>query len=131
MTGSATLLAAFPTVSGQDVRVSIDELLPDRLQATFWPAARVPGDGHLALWGTTDLVADVRALGLPLGRPATLPTVLPRSPRARTRVTPGDVPALVVPVLSSARALTALPPAAVWPAWCRPSDALLAWSAAS
>ncbi|MGH4024885.1 MAG: SNF2 helicase-associated domain-containing protein, partial [Pseudonocardiaceae bacterium] len=104
--------------------------LPDRLQATFWPGGRVPADGHLALWGTDDPAAAAVAVGLPGGQPAQLPTVLPRTQRAR-RVVPADVPARVVPVRSAARALAALPPPQDWPAWHRPGDALLAWSVAA
>ncbi len=106
-------------------------LLPDRLQATFWPGGRVPSDGHLALWGVADPAAAVVGLGLPAGRPATLPTVLPAGPRARRRVVAADVPARVVAVRSAVRALAALPPADGWPAWRRPSDAVLAWSVAA
>ncbi|MGH3319986.1 MAG: hypothetical protein ACRDN9_07365, partial [Streptosporangiaceae bacterium] len=59
--------------------------LPDRLQATFWPGGQVPSDGHLALWGTDEPADAAAALRLPPGEPAALPTVLPRSQRARTR----------------------------------------------
>ena len=55
------------------------ETLPGRLQATFWPGGRVPSDGHMAFWGTEDPVEEAAALGLPLGEPAVLPTVLPAS----------------------------------------------------
>ncbi len=103
-----------------------DHLLPGSLQATFWPAARVPGDGHLALWGVGDIPAAASAIGLPPGEVASLPTVLPRTPRARSRVVATDVPARVVPVLPAARALAALTAPGEWPAWRRPSDAVLA-----
>jgi len=111
----------------------LDDRLPGRLQATFWPAPRVPSDGHLALWGVPAdaLEAAAQALGLPTGAPALLPTVLPRSARARIRVAPADVAARVVPVLSAVRALAALAPPGSWPAWTRPSDAVLAWSVAA
>lgn len=102
-----------------------------RLQATFWPAARLPADGHLALWGPSDLESAARDLGLPVGGPATLPTVLPASPRARTRVATVDVPARLVGVLEAARALAALPTPGEWPPWQRPADSVLAWSVAA
>lgn len=90
-----------------------EDLLPGRLQATFRPGARVPADGHVAWWGVADIAAAATALRLPPGEPATLPTVLPRSPRARLRVAAADVPARVVGVLPAARALAAaMPPAA-------------------
>ena len=106
----------------------VDELLPGNLQATFWPGTRIPADGRLALWGTTELPEALRTLGLPAGESATLPTVLPRTPRARTRVIAADVPAQLVPVLDAATALAALPAPADWPVWRRPGDSLLAWS---
>ncbi|MPZ67670.1 MAG: ATP-dependent helicase, partial [Pseudonocardiaceae bacterium] len=105
-------------------------LLPDRLQATYWPGGRVPSDGHVALWGTDDPAAAAAALGLPPGKLAELPTVLPRTARARG-VVAADVPARVVPVRSAARALAALPPPQDWPGWKRPGDSLLAWSVAA
>jgi hypothetical protein len=111
--------------------MTLEKLLPGRLQATFWPGTRVPADGHLALWGTTDLAASAAELGLPPGDPATLPTVLPRSPRARAKVMPADVPARVLPLLVAVRALAGLPAISDWPAWRRPSDALLTWSLAA
>jgi superfamily II DNA or RNA helicase len=111
----------------------VDNRLPGALQATFWPAPRIPSDGHLALWGleADALEAAVRAARLPTGSPAILPAVLPASVRARTRVAPADVPARAVPVLAAARALAALPPAADWQPWERPSAAVLAWSVAA
>ncbi|CAN5840144.1 DEAD/DEAH box helicase [soil metagenome] len=109
----------------------MDTLLPGTLQATFWPGGRVPADGHLALWGASDLAGAATELGLPAGRPATLPTVLPRSPQSRTRVAAADVPARVVPALPAVRALAALPSPAELPPWGRPSDAVAAWSAAA
>jgi hypothetical protein len=111
--------------------VSLDELLPGRVQATFRPGARMPADGHMALWGVADLDDALATLGLPAGTPATLPTVLPRTPRARTRVLAADVPARLVPVLPVTAALAALPPPAAWEAWRRPGDSLLAWSVAA
>jgi superfamily II DNA or RNA helicase len=60
-----------------------------------------------------------------------LPTVLPRTPKARTRVRVHDVPARVLPVLDAAAALAALPPPDDWPAWRRPGDSVLAWSMAA
>ncbi len=105
-------------------------LIPDRLQATYWPGGRLPSDGHVALWGTDDPAAAAAALGLPPGKPAQLPTVLPRTARAR-QVVAADVPARVVAVRSAARALAALPPSQDWPGWQRPGDSLLAWSVAA
>ena len=111
--------------------MSLDELLPGRVQATFRPGDRVPADGHVALWGVADLDDALDTLGLPAGTPATLPTVLPRTPRARTRVLAADVPARLLPVLPATAALAALPPPAAWEAWRRPGDSLLAWSVAA
>ncbi|WP_205745819.1 DEAD/DEAH box helicase [Egibacter rhizosphaerae] len=105
--------------------------LPGRLQATFWPGGRVPSDGHLALWGVDDLEAAATAHALPGGATVTLPTVLPRTPRARTRVVTAEVPALLIPVLPAARALAAWSAPADWPPWQRPADSLLAWSVAA
>jgi hypothetical protein len=99
------------------------------LEATFWPGGRVPSDGHLALWGTGDLVETAAMVMLPAGEPAQLPTVLPASARARRRVRPVDVPARVIPIRSAVRALAALP--LEWPAWLRPGDSVLAWSVAA
>jgi hypothetical protein len=111
--------------------MTLEQLLPGRLQATFWPGTRVPADGHLALWGTLDPASSAAEFGLPPGASATLPTVLAAGPRARTRVAPADVPARLLPVLVAVRALAALPAASDWPAWRRPSDSLLAWSLAA
>jgi hypothetical protein len=108
---------------------------PGTLQATFWPGNPVPSRGHLALWGVDDLDEQVAQLGFPSVAPATLPTVLPRTPRARTRVRSADVPARLVPVGAAARALAVLPSPATpphrWPGRRRPSDAVLAWTAAA
>jgi hypothetical protein len=132
-----------PPSTGPDVRVTstptaaataaVDERLPGRLQATFWPGEPTPSAGHLALWGLDDaeLDAAVGALGFPAGVPATLPTVLPRSARARTRVVTAGVPARLVATLSATAALVALPPGDRWPAWDRPSDSVLGWSLAA
>ncbi len=74
-------------------------------------------------------------LGFPPGVPATLPTVLPRSQRAYKRVRVADVQARLVPIGAAVVALVALPspamPAHRWPGRRRPSDSLLAWSAAA
>jgi hypothetical protein len=112
---------------------TIDDRLPGRLQATFWPGAPVASAGHLALWGVPEdtLVAAAAELGFPPGRSAVLRTVLPRTRRARTRVAVADVPARVVPVLSATAALVALPPGDEWLPWRRPSDSVLAWSHAA
>ena len=104
-------------------------VLPGRLQATFWPGGRVPSEGHVAFWGTDDPAEAVAALGLPRGEPAHLPTILPASAQARQRVVPADVAARVVPIRSAARALAALPQD--WPGWQRPGDSVLAWSVAA
>jgi SNF2-related domain/SNF2 Helicase protein/Helicase conserved C-terminal domain len=109
--------------------------VPGTLQATFWPGDPVPSRGHLALWGTDDLVGEMTRLGFPSGMPATLPTVLPRSPRAYKRIHVADVPTRLVPVGAAVAALAALPspgaPANRWPGRQRPSDAVLAWSVAA
>ena len=109
--------------------------VPGTLQATFWPGDPVPSRGHLALWGADDLVDEMTRLGFPPGMPATLPTVLPRSPRAYKRVRVAEVPTRLVPVGPAAAALATLPspatPAHRWPGRRRPSDALLAWSVAA
>jgi hypothetical protein len=104
-------------------------LVPNALQATFWPGGRVPSDGHVALWGTSDVVDAAAVVGLPAGEPARLPTVLPASPRARKRLQPADVPARVIPIRTAVRALAALP--LDWPAWLRPGDSVLGWSVAA
>jgi len=38
------------------------EVLPGRLQATFWPGGRVPPEGAHGLWGTEDTTETVAAL---------------------------------------------------------------------
>jgi hypothetical protein len=112
---------------------TVDDRLPGRLQATFWPGAPVASAGHLALWGVEPgaLVDAAGELGFPPGRPALLRTVLPRTRRARTRVAPATVPARVIPVLPATAALVALSPGDEWLAWRRPSDSVLAWSRAA
>src|SRR2546429_4828669 len=85
------------------------DVLPGRLQATFWPGGRVPSEGHMALWGTDDPAQAAVALGLPRGDLAELPTVLPASAHARKRVVPVTGPARVVPIRSAVRAFAALP----------------------
>lgn len=116
-----------PAATSDDV----EGRLPGQLQATFWPGGRVPADGHVAWWGTADPEREAAELALPAGDPATVPVALPASPRARTRVAVGHAPCRLVPVLPAARALAALPAADRWPAWDRPSDAMLAWSLAA
>jgi len=111
--------------------VTPDELLPGRVQATFRPAGRVPADGHMVLWGVAELDGALRDVRMPAGTSTTLPTVVPRTPRARTRVVAADVPARAVPVLEAVAALAALPPPGQWEAWRRPGDSLLAWSVAA
>ena len=107
----------------------LTDVLPGRLQATFWPGGRVPSEGHIALWGADDPAEAAAAVGLPRGEPAELPTVLPASAQARKRVVPAVVPARVVPIRSAVRAFAALP--GDWPAWQRPGDSVLAWSVAA
>ncbi|MCX9192279.1 ATP-dependent helicase [Carbonactinospora thermoautotrophica] len=97
------------------------------MQATFWPSDRLPSKGHLALWGTEDLAAAAKILGLPPGELADLPTVLPTG----SGVGPADVPARLVPIRSAIRALAALPSPDRWPGWQRPGDSLVAWSVAA
>ncbi|MGH8895977.1 MAG: DEAD/DEAH box helicase [Egibacteraceae bacterium] len=113
--------------------MDVEEILPGRLQATFWPGEPVPACGHLALWGARELKSAVVELGFGVGRPAHLPTVLPLSRKATKRVAAAAVPARLIPVASALRALAALPsvdaPASAWPGWRRPSDSVLAWSA--
>jgi hypothetical protein len=108
---------------------------PDLLQATFWPGDPVPSRGHVALWGVDDIGEQMARLGFAPGAPATLPTVLPRTPRAYKRVRSVGVPARLVPVEAAARALAALPSPATsahrWPGRRRPSDSVLAWSVAA
>ena len=111
---------------GREVPTNV---LPGRLQATFWPGGRVPSEGHIAFWGTDDPAQAVAALGLPSGEPAQLPTILPASARARQRVVAADVAARVVPIRSAARALAALPQD--WPGWQQPGDSVLAWGMAA
>ena len=105
------------------------DVLPGRLQATFWPGGRIPSEGHIALWGTDDPAQAAVALGLPRGDLAELPTVLPASAHARKRVVPVTVPARVVPIRSAVRAFAALP--GDWPAWQRPGDSVFGWSVAA
>lgn len=107
--------------------------LPGAVQALFWPGEPVPSAGHLALWGVEDANLDqaIAQLGFPRGHRAVLRTVLPRTARARTRVTIADVPARLVPVLPATGALVALPSAEDTPAWRRPSDTVLTWSLAA
>ncbi|HSK91084.1 MAG TPA: DEAD/DEAH box helicase [Euzebyales bacterium] len=111
--------------------MSVEDLLPGRLQATFVPGGRVPADGHMALWGVVDLAGAIDEVGIPAGTTVTVPTVLPRTPRARTRVIAADVPARAVAVLEAATALAALPAPADWDPWRRPGDSVLAWSVAA
>jgi hypothetical protein len=105
------------------------DVLPDRLQATFWPGGRIPADGHIAFWGTADPAGAAVELGLLPGEPAQLPTVLAAEPHARRRVAQVTVQARVVPIRSAVRALAALH--LDWPAWQRPGDSVLAWSVAA
>jgi hypothetical protein len=115
--------------------VDIEEILPGRLQATFWPGEPVPACGHLALWGVAELKSATLGLGFAAGKPALLPTVLPLRPKATKRVTASAVPARLIPIASAVRVLAALPAveaaASAWPGWRRPSDSVLAWSTAA
>jgi superfamily II DNA or RNA helicase len=107
--------------------------LPGRLQATFWPGEPTPSSGHLALWGLEDGELDAASadLGFAPGRRAGLPTVLPRTARARTRVAGVEVPARLVPVVAATATLVTLPPPQEWPGWRRPADSVLVWSIAA
>src|SRR5690606_37603995 len=89
-----------------DAKASVSDagLLPGRLQATFWPADHQPVGGRMVLWGVPEVAEALAEAGLPEGDPVVLRTVAPRSPRARTRVRPADVPARAVPVLEAAAA---------------------------
>ena len=101
----------------------------DAAQLTFVPGTLVPAGGRFALWGPglgeDDLDAMARGLDLPAGEAATLPTVTLDDGGG---LQPCDVPARMIPVLPAVRRLAAMPPGGDWPAWHRPSDAVLAWS---
>ena len=97
------------------------------LQLTFVPGDLTPASGMFALWGTDDLAGAAAALDLPAGEAGTLRTVGIDGDGPA----PADVPARLVPVLPVVRRLAELPPGSDWPAWRRPSDAILAWSAAA
>ncbi|MEX1179115.1 MAG: DEAD/DEAH box helicase [Nitriliruptor sp.] len=100
-----------------------------RPQLTFVPSDLVPAGGAFALWcpDGDDLAAAADELGLPAGDPDRLATVAP----VDGGLAPLDRPAQLVSVLPAVRTLATLPPGGDWPAWRRPSAAVLAWSAAA
>ena len=99
----------------------------DALQLTFVPSTLAPAGGTFACWGPEDITAAAAKLGLPAGTATTLRTIEPDgSALVRT-----DVRARSIPVLPVLRRLAELPPGSDWPGWKRPSDAVLAWSAAA
>jgi superfamily II DNA or RNA helicase len=101
-------------------------------QLTFVPGTLVPASGRFALWGpglgADDLEAAATALDLPPGEPGTLATLAIDDAGG---LRPHDAPARFLPVLPAVRRLAAMPPGDDWPAWRRPSDAVLAWSVAA
>ncbi|WP_235862965.1 DEAD/DEAH box helicase [Saccharopolyspora kobensis] len=92
------------------------------MQATFRPGA-----AELALWGTADPGKAARDLGLPDGYEDELTTVLP----ADGTIAAAEVPAVVVPVADALAPLAGMPSPDRWPAWQRPGDSLIVWSAAA
>lgn len=48
--------------SARDDGDDVGARLPGTLQATFWPAGRLPGEGHMAWWGTDDPERDAAEL---------------------------------------------------------------------
>jgi superfamily II DNA or RNA helicase len=101
------------------------------VQLTFVPGTLVPAGGRFALWGPglgAQALADAAGgLDLPTGEPGTLETVELRE----GGLEPTQTPARLIPVLPAVRRLAAMPPGDDWPAWRRPSDAVLAWSVAA
>jgi superfamily II DNA or RNA helicase len=98
------------------------------LQLTFVPGDLAPAAGTFALWGAEGIADLATELGLPAGEAVTLRTVSVDDGGA---LRPADLPARTVPVLPVVRRLAELPPGSDWPAWRRPSDSVLAWSAAA
>jgi len=110
-----------------------------RPQLTFVPGGPVPAGGTFAIWLPATAGAGAEAkiqerladaageLGLPAGEPTELRTF-----RVGERgLEPEDVPARRIPVLPAVRSLATLPPGGDWPAWARPSPAVLGWSVAA
>ncbi len=111
-----------------------------RAQLTFVPGGPVPAGGVFALWdacaagarpgpdaGDLDLRTAAAGLGLPAGVEGRLDSYTVRAGRAE----PVELPARHLAILPTVRALAAMPPGGDHPAWARPSDAVLAWSAAA
>ncbi len=100
-------------------------------QLTFLPGDLVPAGGRFALWEPgldEDGLADAATeLDLPSGDAGTLPTIELHEGGLEV----ADVPARLIPVLPAVRRLAAMAPGSDWPAWRRPSDAVLAWSVAA
>ena len=100
------------------------------LQLTFVPAGPVPAASWFAAWEACDdgdpvadpaLLEALRDLDLPSGEPARLTSpVVPEGTAVRN-----------LPLLPTVRALAGMPARSGWPAWHRPTDAVLAWSLAS
>ncbi len=99
----------------------------DALQLTFVPSTLAPAGGSFACWGPEDIATAAGALGLPAGAATTLRTI---EPDGATLVRT-DLRARAIPALPVLRRLAELPPGSDWPAWKRPSDSVLAWSAAA
>jgi superfamily II DNA or RNA helicase len=104
-----------------------------RSQLTFVPSTLVPAGGMFAVWsldpevGHDELADAASGLGLPTGEPGRLPTV----ELVDGGVRPVEAPARLVPVLLAVRRLAAMPPGSDWPAWARPTPAVLSWSVAA
>ena len=107
--------------------------MPRMPQLTFVPADPVPSAGSLLLWSTQpdidaeELAEAAAELDLPRGEVGRLATVEVRDGRAHPR----DAVARRLPLLPTVRRLAALPPGSDWPAWSRPSAAVLSWSHAA
>ncbi len=101
--------------------------VPNRLQLTFLADPLVPASGSFLLWGPNDLAGAAAEIGLPAGEPDTLRTVRPEG----DSFIPIDLVARRAPLIPVARTLATLPVGSDWPAWSRPSDAVLAWSLAA
>lgn len=103
------------------------------VEMTFVPGGLVPAGGEFVVWSHDNMIDDAALIaalaefGLPAGRQATFPTVV-NDPKGRRAV---DYHGRAVPIFTALRALAALPAFDEWPAWRRPSHAVLAWSAAA
>lgn len=91
------------------------------LQLTFLSSPPVPAAGTFAAWGAHDVSHALNSLGLPAGEIGTLDSPLV----AR------DDTVRILPLLPTVRRLASMPAPSNWPAWNRPSDALLSWSVAA